>query len=289
MKTFLPVAATRRRKALLIALCASWLALPVLAQGGAPATTPAAPDDAEIDDAEPDFTVVNLATTARLPKGKLNFRLTHRFARPLGEGDFGDLASDFFGFDRGAQIGFEFRYGLAPGFQLGVFRTSDRTTEFFGQYQVLRETTAPVGLSLNASVEGLDNFGEEHSARVAVTFSKRLGTRSALYVEPAFVSNTRLIDLGSDDDSTVLVGLGARLGLGHGIALVGEVSPRLAGYKGGADSDALITFGFEKRVGGHAFQLNFSNALGTTPAQVARGQQGADDWFIGFNLSRKFY
>jgi len=42
-------------------------------------------------------------------------------------------------------------------------------------------------------------------------------------------------------------------------------------------------------VGGHAFQLNFSNDLGTTPAQTARGQQGSDDWFIGFNISRKFY
>lgn len=29
--------------------------------------------------------------------------------------------------------------------------------------------------------------------------------------------------------------------------------------------------------------------VGTTPAQVARGQRGPDDWFIGFNLSRKFY
>ena len=58
--------------------------------------------------------------------------------------------------------------------------------------------------------------------------------------------------------------------------------------RGGA-TDALVTFGIEKRVGGHAFQLNFSNDLGTTPAQVARGHLGADDWFIGFNLSRKFY
>jgi hypothetical protein len=74
--------------------------------------------------------------------------------------------------------------------------------------------------------------------------------------------------------------------------LVGEYNPRLAGYKGdlgSGDSKSLGSFGVEWRVGGHAFQINFSNALGTTPAQVARGQQGTDDWFIGFNLSRKFY
>jgi len=32
-----------------------------------------------------------------------------------------------------------------------------------------------------------------------------------------------------------------------------------------------------------------TGTLGTTPAQVARGQQGPKDWFIGFNLTRKFY
>jgi hypothetical protein len=273
-----------------LALCGLTLGLALATQPAwsqpAPAAT-SATDDLEIDPAEPDFTVINLPTTARLPKGKLNFRLTHRFSRALGEGDFGDLAGDLFGFDRGAQIGFEFRYGVAPGFQLGVQRTSERTTEFFGQYQLLREADSGFGLGLNASIEGLDNFGEEHSPRAALLLSKRLGARSALYVEPAFVGNTNLVDNG-DDDSTLLVGLGARFGLGAGVALVGEISPRLAGFKGDDETDALMTFGLEKRVGGHAFQLNFSNGLGTTPAQVARGQRGSD-WFIGFNLSRKFY
>jgi hypothetical protein len=76
------------------------------------------------------------------------------------------------------------------------------------------------------------------------------------------------------------------------MALVGEIHPRLAGYAGdlgSGDPASLASFGVEWRVGGHAFQINFSNALGTTPAQVARGQQGLEDWFIGFNLTRKFY
>ena len=69
------------------------------------------------------------------------------------------------------------------------------------------------------------------------------------------------------------------------MSLVGEYHPRLAGYRGNlgsGDSDPLGSFGVEWRVGGHSFQLNFSNALGTTPAQVARGAQGQRGWFIGF-------
>ena len=45
----------------------------------------------------------------------------------------------------------------------------------------------------------------------------------------------------------------------------------------------------EKRAGGHAFQLNFSNGFGTTLAQVARGGFNSDDWYLGFNISRKFF
>ncbi len=48
-------------------------------------------------------------------------------------------------------------------------------------------------------------------------------------------------------------------------------------------------FGIEKRAGGHTFQMNFSNGIGTTFAQIARGGSGRDDWYIGFNISRKFF
>jgi hypothetical protein len=65
-----------------------------------------------VDGSEPDFNVITLPTNLRVPRHRLAFRLTHRFARPLGEGDFGDLASDFFGFDGGAQIGLGRRGGL---------------------------------------------------------------------------------------------------------------------------------------------------------------------------------
>ena len=49
------------------------------------------------------------------------------------------------------------------------------------------------------------------------------------------------------------------------------------------------SFGIEKRAGGHMFQLNFSDGFGTTPAQLARGGPVEKDWFLGFNISRKFF
>jgi hypothetical protein len=268
-------------------------------------TPPSPPYDEDLDPvpAEPDFHVITLPTNLRLPKHKLDFRLTHRFARGLSEGSFGNLASDFFGFDGGAQVGLGLRFGLFRGNQVDLYRTSDRTIQISDQQELLRQDRRPVGLSVVASVEGLNNFGlsstpegstlHEFSPSLALVLSRRFGTRAALYVVPSWVGNTRIIPSApGNEEATLVLGLGARLRLTRAMALVGEINPRLAGYAGdlgSGDSAAAASFGVEWRVGGHAFQINFSNDLGTTPAQVARGQQGTHDWHIGFNLTRKFY
>lgn len=250
-------------------------------------------DDRAINPAEPDFTVVTLPTTLRLPKHALAFHLTHRFSRGLEQGDFGDLAADLFGFDGGAQVGLELRFGITAKTQFGVYRTSDRTLELFAQQELVRQGTSPVGIAAALSVEGLDNFQKEYSPRLGLVVSRRAGTRAAFYAVPAWVGNTQLPpEIPGEDDGTFLIGFGARVRLGESAALVAEANPRLAGFKGnrgGGDSGVQAAFGIEKRVGGHCFQLNFSNDLGTTPAQTARGRQGRRDWFLGFNLSRKFY
>src|SRR3970040_2148862 len=104
-----------------------------------PAPTPPQDDDPDRDpnNAQPDFYVATMPTNLRLPKGKMACRLTHRFLRTLGDGDFGDLVKRAFGFDSGAQIGLELKYGLFRGGQVGVYRTSDRTIPFSGQYEAV--------------------------------------------------------------------------------------------------------------------------------------------------------
>ncbi|HEY8548439.1 MAG TPA: DUF5777 family beta-barrel protein, partial [Vicinamibacterales bacterium] len=94
-------------------------------------------DDAVLDRAQPDFTLVNLPTNLRLPQWRSAFRVTHRFTRPLGQGSFGNLVEDLFGLDSSAFIGLEFRFGLLPGTQVGIYRTnSNRTIQLFAQYDV---------------------------------------------------------------------------------------------------------------------------------------------------------
>ena len=83
----------------------------------------------------------------------------------------------------------------------------------------------------------------------------------------------------------MLVGLGARLRCGLRPTLRG-FSPRVAGYD---PFDHQVSFGVENRAGGHLFQINVSNGFATTLGQLARGTFSDNDWYIGFNISRKFF
>jgi hypothetical protein len=273
----------------------------VLALAGCPATAlaqdptpPQAPPqasdpDSRLDPLQPDFNLAALPTTLRLPSRKSAFRVTHRFTRSLGRGDLSDLFSDFFGFDSGAQIGLEFRYGLRPGTQIGVNRTSERSIEIFGRQSVLKEAADghPLGLDVLATLEGQNNMRDKKSSALGLLASKKVGKFATLYVEPMIVVNTNPEDGGDGvDNNTIMIGLGGRLRIRPSVYLVGEVTPRVGGYKPGVDQGS---FGIEMRSGGHSFQINFSNGFGTTMSQLAAGGISSDSWFIGFNISRKFF
>ena len=276
--------------AVLAAAAASWPAA-ARAQEAAAASAAVrqADDDPDRDPnaAQPDFTLVNLPTTLRVPRFGSAFRVTHRFGRPLGQGDFGSLLEDFFGLDSGAVIGLEYRFGLMRGLQVGVLRTSDRTIDFFTQYSLLQQgEDAPVGIGVHAAIDGTNNFRDSYSPSLGVIVSRELGSAGAVYVEPIWVNNSNpLPGELADDNDTVLLGVGARIRVRPTLYLVGEFLPRI-GHDPGVNHG---TFGIEKRAGGHVFQFNFSNGIGNTMSQLARGGSSNDDWYVGFNISRKFF
>jgi uncharacterized beta barrel domain-containing protein DUF5777 len=284
---------------------ATAFAAPVFAQTP-PATQTTPPpavseDDAVLKPAEPDFTLISLPTSLRVPLHKSAFRVTHRFTRPIScDSCPNSFAADGFGTDGGAVIGLEYRVGIVPNGEIGVYRTADKTVELFGQYGLVRQgARAPIEASVLAAVDasnvGRHNTDSEYSPTLGVILTRLVGDQAALYVEPMWVHHTNLFERATvSDDDTVLVGIGARVRIRPTVYLVGEYSPRVSGYKPGTDAAA---FGIEKRAGGHMFQLNFSNAFGTTLSQIARGgsrESQADgslktNWYMGFNITRKFF
>ena len=276
------------RTLVLLAACA-------LAPAAALAQNPAAaPDtdrsdpDVRVDALQPDFNLVALPTTLRMPAHKWAFRVTHRFTRALGQGDIGDLASDLFGLDSAAQIGLELRYGIASGTQVGVHRTSDRTIQIFGQHNFWNERGGDrAGLDLVATLEGQNNLKQRYQSALGLALSKFVGRRAAVYAEPLVVFNTNAAANAGSDNNTYMVGLGTRVRVRPSVYVTAELTPRLAGFEPGADQ---ISFGLEGRAGGHLFQLNVSNGFGTTLGQLAaNGAFNRDDWYLGFNIARKFF
>jgi Membrane bound beta barrel domain (DUF5777) len=244
--------------------------------------------DVDINLAQPDFTLAAMPTTLRVPRHKSSFRVTHRFSRPLGQGDFGDLVEDLFGLDGGAQIGLEYRFGIFSKTQVGIHRTSDRTIEFFAQRELLSQSEGSfVTIDALGTIDGTNNFKDSYSPALGAVISREFSDRAAVYLQPIWVNNSNpdpeeLVD----DNNSFLIGLGTRVRIRPTVYLLLEAVPRVAGYDPGVDH---ISFGVEKRAGGHMFQLNFSNSFGTTIGQVARGGTSNDDWYLGFSISRKFF
>jgi hypothetical protein len=261
---------------------------PVAAQGDSAAT--AQPDDNQDDAilrlAEPDFRVVNLPTTLVLPHNRGSFELTHRFNENLARGSFGSHADRLFGIDAGAVVGFEFRFGIAPRVQAAAYRTTiEQTLQIHGKYDAFQQGEGlPVSVSALLSIEGADNFREDYAPAVGAVIGRTFGEQAAVYVSPMWVHNTGAFTEPVKRDSG-LVGLGTRIRIGATVYVVGEVTPRVAGYR---PSKPQFAFGIEKRAGGHLFQLNFANTTSTTYRHLARG--GLDDsLFLGFNIARKFF
>jgi hypothetical protein len=261
--------------------------LPAAAQSTAPvpaqATAAADDPDLEVNLAQPDFALSTLPTTLRLPKFKTVFRMTHRFYEPVNDAGLGGV----FGMDSGAMVGLEMRFGLWTGWQASFYRTSDKTIQFSTQYDVVKQGRFPLGLAAFASTEGTNNFKDSYTPAFGAVVSREVGTRAALYVEPVWVNNSNPEPKALvNDNSTWLVGVGARIRVLESTYLVAEVIPRVSGYKPGTTQ---ASFGIEKRAGGHLFQLTFSNNTGTTWGQIARGGPAGNHWVMGFNLVRKFY
>ena len=246
---------------------------------------PGGSDDAEPVLAEPDFRVLNLPSTLRLPRHGSSFQLTHRFNGNLRQGSFSENSSNLFGLDQGAAVGFEYRFGVARHLQAAIYRTAiDKTFQFYGKYDAVRQGgAAPVSLSAHVSVEGADNFQEHYAPAVGAVVSRMVADRLAVYATPVWVHNTAA-RLNVDRD-TVFVGVGGRVRVGGTVYLVGEVVPRVSGYR---PDKAAYGFAIEKRAGGHLFQLNVNNGQGTTFGQLARGGF-SDSLYLGFNLARKFF
>jgi len=269
-----------------------------------PADQPAGSTDEGTPASQVDLNLINLPTTMSLKNHQSYFRLTHRFARDLRRGDFGDLAADFFSLDNGAIIGLEYRFGITSRLQAGVYRTTfSKTIQFSGKYDGWKQSESmPLSISVLTSVEGLNNFHQNYQPAVGATVARDFGPIASVYATPMFVWHTHAVDgisheghdhgvPGAEEpdehaghNDTSYLGLGTRVRLRPTVFVSAEYAPRLSGYDPGGGNWG---FAIEKRTSGHTLQLNFTNSFGTTFGEIARGGS-THDIYLGFNLVRRF-
>jgi len=268
---------------------------------------PAPSAQSPVPTVELDQTVVSVQTTMPLKRHKSCFKITHRFARDLRRGSFGQLAEDLFSLDNGALIGLEYRFALAANLQAGVHRAMlGKTIETFARWDVRRQSDGrPLSLSVGGSMEGQNNLRQDPQPGISAMLSHMRGSWLALYASPTYVHNAHTPTLrtlhdehsdggndpdgaeaipGEDSDDTAFIGFGLRARVRETVSVVAEVSPRIAGYRPGR---AAWNVGVEKLTRGHVLQLNFGNNFASTAGMVARGGS-RHDLYMGFNMSRKF-
>ncbi|MEO5896402.1 MAG: DUF5777 family beta-barrel protein [Vicinamibacterales bacterium] len=272
----------------------------------------AAQQAADPADPEIELNLISLSTTQSIKRHRSYFRLNHRFSRDLRLGDFGDLAADLFALDNGAVLGLEYRFGITSSIQAGIHRsTQTKALQVFGRWDAIRQGDRfPIGASALVSNEGLDNMQEAQQPGVAVVLSRTWGQRFAIYASPTYVDGTYHAALfaagaaghqhdhggggagpsppntadGEPDNRTFFLGLGTRARLLPSVFVVGEYSPRMAGY---APGDAMWGIALEKMTHGHTLALTLTNSYATTPGQIARGGT-PEALYLGFNITRKF-
>src|SRR5439155_7624475 len=94
-------------------------------------------------------------------------------------------------------------FGVMRGLQAGIYRTSDKTIEFFGQYDMFRQSESlPITVDLVATIEGLNNFhkgtvvepeDDEYATSIGVLLSRTISEVAAFYLQPTFVAHSNVL------------------------------------------------------------------------------------------------
>jgi len=237
--------------------------------------------------------VINLPTTQSIGKGRLLFRVSHRYYPAIKSG-----YDSFYGLDGPAVILLSFGYGLRDNLDLTLARSKlDKEVELslkwvmFEQRKVL---TLPfsVALSLGGSLVTQSQpdrkvfRADNMKFNLQVILSHQVNNALSLVLVPAYSSNTNHWD--SSSEGTFALGAGGRWMIFNDFSIIWEWVPVLAGYKDNSNGWGL---GIEKKIGGHVFQVFILNSTGLTSDQfIPGGDFRLKDWDlrIGFNIFRKF-
>lgn len=263
--------------------------------------------------------LINANTVEMIPKGILEFKVTHNFGDIAGDG--GGIKK-FFGLDDAADVRIGFQYGLSKRINLIAARAKGNTLhelyELGIKYRLMQQANDskhPFSITLfannvvsaterNSLTDGqanFDDFSDRLSQTVQLLVARKFG-KISLQVSPTLVHTNYVIP--HDDKTMFALGGGLRLPVkGRFSLLVDYFHPfrsqnsidffkdTTASGGGGIHFYDALGVGIELLTEGHVFHLNFTNATDILenrfiPRTTNSWGKGQYRW--GFTISRDF-
>jgi hypothetical protein len=259
---------------------------------------------------------INLNTTEVVGKGKMAFQVSHNFG-DIGGSNGG--TNSFFGLDNAFDIRIAFEIGLGEKFDLILSRTRGGSVvqqmyEAGFKYQLARQIendpSHPLSIAFFGNVVAVGSkasplanqensfrsFSDRTSYTAQLILARKMG-KVSMQLNPTFVSRGYAISY--DQKSLFALGGALRFPLAKNLHLVLDY---LHTFRNQSSKDSFkvrnnikfydpIGVGFEIKVGGHNFHLNFTNAVELlenrlVPRTITTWTNGQFRW--GFTISRTF-
>ena len=290
----------RTMKSLLLALLICFFGASIYAQ------------DEKVIETFRDRRVVNTHSIETLPKGKLDFRVTHRF------GDIGGASGGwptFYGLENASDILIGFEYGVTDNIMIGLNRTKgsgplrQNLNGIFKVRLINQEIQGNQPLSLTflgitsystmpkSETEGVLSFFEKGAHRFShhlqLILARKFSNRFSFQASGAWTF--RNIVPANDKNDLVSVATAFRLQLSKALGLIAEATFPISEVKNTEDGFyPALGIGFEfDTSGGHVFQVNLTNATGISetdfiPYTVSNWDISKGEYRLGFTISRLF-
>lgn len=245
--------------------------------------------------------VINGHSLENTAAGVLDFRISHRFGVVSGG------LNEFFGLDN-ADVRLGADLGITDRLMVGFGRSGyQKTVDGFAKFKILRQCDEGCGMPITLAVVASssvtaaratevpwyapgrqDYFTHRLSYSWQMVLGRKFSEGFSMQVMPGVV-HRNLVELSSDRNDVMNIGVGARMKLTKRLSLNGEYFHVLR------DPVPLFTnslsVGFDIETGGHVFQLHFTNSTGMFDRAFiteTTGKWGDGDIHFGFNISRVF-
>jgi len=224
--------------------------------------------------------LLNMTVPSQLEPGDLDLLFEHRFYGSVLDNPLQNL----FGLAIGANVGFGARYMIVPGLQArAMYATGGQELDIGAGYG-WRFPSIPFMLQVDASFispQGAAGRGYGVFASVEA------------YAGPVAKIFHFNVEAGYDSYLSHLgAGIGARVDLMPGFALIGELYPFfLLGREQHLEelgTTSVFSAGVMLTIGGHQFSLMAGNGVGLGERRLMAGAPAFGGVYLGFNIQRRF-